>query len=153
MLKPRKGYGSTNTEIIKHEDDLSLLACDHVGLDKPMDMIVETFVEGEMYHVDGLCKDGEVKVCWPCKYTSPVSDFKANDYLASYALAPENDVVVRIQEFVIGCIEALGGPALFPFHGEVWITPEDEIVFCEVCCLFVWVVLSVSGYGVVLFMV
>jgi len=26
---------------------------------------------------------------------------------------------------------AADGPASFPFHCEVWVTPEDQIVFCE----------------------
>jgi hypothetical protein len=29
-------------------------------------------------------------------------------------------------------LKALEGPPCFTFHAEAWLTPEDEIVFCEI---------------------
>jgi hypothetical protein len=62
VVKPRKGYGSVNTAVIKSQQDLEkylganfLSACD-----APIDMIVESFVTGHMYHVDGFVYNGEV---------------------------------------------------------------------------------------------
>ena len=61
-----------------------------------------------------------------------VVDFESNNFIAGYTLSKDNPDLRRIQEYMIKCNDALEGPEFFPFHGEVWITPEDEIVFCEV---------------------
>lgn len=62
VVKPRKGYGSVCTAVIKNEQDLeSYLRTDFgSSCDAPLEMMVESFVTGQMYHVDGFVYDGEV---------------------------------------------------------------------------------------------
>lgn len=62
MLKPSKGFGSVDTTVIRDESDLDQVVAklSQTGLDAPIDFIVESFVSGEMYHVDGFVYDGEV---------------------------------------------------------------------------------------------
>jgi D-alanine-D-alanine ligase-like ATP-grasp enzyme len=62
VVKPRKGYGSVNTSVVKSEKDLENLLSNNLvhSCDGPLDMMVESFVEGRMYHVDGLVNDGKV---------------------------------------------------------------------------------------------
>jgi hypothetical protein len=40
--------------------------------------------------------------------------------------------VARLQAYVETVVIALEGPSFFPFHAEVWHTPEDELVLCEI---------------------
>jgi len=136
VVKPRKGYSSVNTWIIKNDKDLqTLLSSDSNtvgGFDSALDLDVETFVNGQMYHIDGIVYDGQVKLCWPSRYVNICADFQNSKFLASYTLSPTNPLCRRLQEFTVASIKALGGPSCFPFHMEAWVTPEDEIVFCEI---------------------
>jgi hypothetical protein len=33
---------------------------------------------------------------------------------------------------MVSVVKTLGGPACFPFHGEAFVTKEEEIFFCEI---------------------
>lgn len=96
-----------------------------------------------MYHIDGFVYDGEVKICWPSKYTNACVDFKNSNYLASYSLKKENPLTERLRvlfyyfsitlkEATVTSVKALGGPSCFPFHAEFFVTPSGDIVFCEI---------------------
>jgi len=136
VIKPRKGYLSLNTTIIFNEQELEkFLGSDFntkSGYDTALDLEIEEYIDGEMYHVDGIVYDNEVKSCWPSKYMNKCVDFNESKFLSSYSLIQSNPLVRRIQEYVVNVIKTLGGPPCFPFHGEVWVTKTDEIVFCEI---------------------
>jgi len=85
-----------------------------------------------MYHVDGLVLHGEAKVIWPSMYTNTVVDFANNGFLAAFSLMKENQLTQRMQEFVAKVLKVLGGPPCFSFHAEVWHTPKDELILCEI---------------------
>jgi len=97
-----------------------------------LDLDIEKFIHGQMYHIDGIVYDGEVKLSCPSCYVNICADFKNSKFLGSYTLSSTNPLYSRLQQFTVDCITALGGPACFPFHCEVWVTPEDEIVLCEI---------------------
>eukprot|EP01125_Pyxidicula_operculata_P004182 TRINITY_DN1613_c0_g1_i1.p1 TRINITY_DN1613_c0_g1~~TRINITY_DN1613_c0_g1_i1.p1 ORF type:complete len:459 (-),score=77.92 TRINITY_DN1613_c0_g1_i1:696-2036(-) len=134
VVKPRRGYGSVNTTVIKNEDEFHNF-CKHgfgTTVDGPMDMMVEAFVTGRMYHVDGFVYDNEVKLVWPSAYVNTVVNFEENNFIAGYSLQPSSPLLKRIQKFMADSLVALKGPEVYPFHGEVWHTPDDKLVFCEV---------------------
>lgn len=61
-----------------------------------------------------------------------VVEFDKNSFIAGYTISPDNKYLRRIQQYMNDCLVALDGPKAYPFHGEVWVTPEEDIVFCEV---------------------
>eukprot|EP01126_Amoeba_proteus_P045220 TRINITY_DN5053_c0_g1_i3.p1 TRINITY_DN5053_c0_g1~~TRINITY_DN5053_c0_g1_i3.p1 ORF type:complete len:273 (+),score=50.02 TRINITY_DN5053_c0_g1_i3:698-1516(+) len=136
VVKPRKGYGSVNTTVIKTKNDLeSYLQNMSASCDSPLEMMVEGFVTGQMYHVDGFVYQGKARLIWPSCYVNTVVNFEANNFIAGYSLLPTNPMLKRIQDYVSRVCTALhtpDGPDTYPFHAEVWLTPEDEIVFCEI---------------------
>lgn len=67
------------------------------GFDSALDLDIEVFCVGEMYHIDGFVHDGDVKLCWPSKYTNPCVDFNNSKYLASYSLLPNNPLTPKLQ--------------------------------------------------------
>jgi len=136
VVKPRKGYSSVNTWIIKDDQDLQKLLSSNFnsanGYDSALDLDIEKFIDGAMHHIDGLVYDSQVKVCWPSKYVNICADFQQSKFLASYTLHPNNPLCKRLQQFTVDCVKALSGPSCFPFHSEAWITPQNEITFCEI---------------------
>jgi len=136
VVKPRKGYSSVNTTVIKTQEDLEKFLNSGFnttsGFDGALDLEIESFVEGEMYHIDGMVFDGQVKFVWPSKYVGMCVSFLSGKFLASYTLHKSNPLVKRLQEFTVKSIGILGGPKCFPFHAEAWHTPVDDLVFCEI---------------------
>jgi len=76
--------------------------------------------------------DGKARLIWPSRYVNTVVNFSENNFIAGYSLQPSNPLTFRIQNFVNDCLVTLNGPPTYPFHAEVWHTPEDSLVFCEV---------------------
>jgi len=134
VLKPRKGYGSVSTSVVKNEEDLiELLKNINPGVDSELGLDIECFQNGEMYHIDGIVYDGKITCVWPSKYVNTVVNFKDNRFIAGYSLSPNNPLTKRLQEFIVSVIDALGGPSCFPFHAEAWHEKKSEdIVLCEI---------------------
>jgi len=135
VIKPRKGYGSINTAIIKNDEDLLQYIMKYfrgVTLDSALDFEVESFITGQMFHIDGIVFNGEVKIVWPSKYVNTVVDFEKNPFIAGFTLSQDNPITERIQNYIVNVIKALEGPKCFPFHAEAWHTTDDDIVLCEI---------------------
>lgn len=130
VVKPVDGMGSRNTEIL-HSDEDAIRYLEH-GLTPGLE--VEEFIEGEMYHVDGLVLDGELKLCWPSKYLNHCLAFQDGSYLGSYLLSPTNPLTQRLQHYVSSILNILPTPTHTSFHAEVFHTPQDELILCEIAC-------------------
>eukprot|EP01124_Arcella_intermedia_P027515 TRINITY_DN5398_c0_g1_i5.p1 TRINITY_DN5398_c0_g1~~TRINITY_DN5398_c0_g1_i5.p1 ORF type:complete len:332 (-),score=68.76 TRINITY_DN5398_c0_g1_i5:1131-2126(-) len=133
VIKPKTGYGSVNTTILKSPNDLEkFLETFSPELDFPLGLDIEKFIHGPMYHIDGIVHNGKLSICWPSCYLNFCGDFKEEKYNASYTLHASNPLTPRLQQFIAKVIDILGGPSFFPFHAEVWHTPEDQLVLCEI---------------------
>jgi hypothetical protein len=67
------------------------------GYDSALDLDIETYIHGDMYHVDGIVFGDEIKLCWPSKYSAPCGNFRTSNYLASYSLHKNNPLTRRLQ--------------------------------------------------------
>lgn len=130
VVKPVDGMGSRNTTVLENDQDtLQYLSG---GLDHNLE--VEEFIEGEMYHIDGLILNGQIVLCWPSKYLNHCLAFHEGKYLGSYLLSPQNPLTPRLQTYVQSILAILPSPLNTTFHAEVFHTPKDELILCEVAC-------------------
>ena len=130
VVKPVDGMGSRNTTVL--ENDRDTIRYLTKGLEHNLE--VEQFIEGEMYHIDGLILNGEIVLCWPSKYLNDCLAFHEGKYLGSYLLSPQNPLTARMQEYVCSVLKVMPTPEHTSFHAEVFHTPDDELVLCEVAC-------------------
>ncbi|MGB8956216.1 MAG: ATP-grasp domain-containing protein [Tumebacillaceae bacterium] len=128
VVKPVDGIGSKNTAVLRNRNDL----ISYLQEDLATNLEVETFVEGEMYHVDGLILNGEIVLIWPSKYTTGCLAFQDGTSNGSYLLGAENPMTARLIDYVKQVLGALPTPEHVSFHAEVFHTPQDELVFCEI---------------------
>jgi hypothetical protein len=95
--------------------------------------MVEAFVDGPMCHVDGLVVDGEIQYVYASRYLFALSDFEQlHRGRLDTTLDPDDPLSVRLVAFTRSVIEALPAPANFAFHAEVFHTPDDRLVLCEI---------------------
>ncbi|MFC7442275.1 ATP-grasp domain-containing protein [Laceyella putida] len=130
VVKPIDGMGSRNTTILYNDEDT--IAYLNEGLTPHLE--VEKFIEGEMYHIDGVVLDGTIQLCWPSKYLNSCLAFQEGKYLGSYMLEPQNLLTARLQDYVTSVLRVLPTPQYTTFHAEVFHTPQDELILCEIAC-------------------
>lgn len=134
VIKPILGAGSVNTHIVRTESQLSALLDETLFLegDSNPGLEIETYVAGTMYYIDGFRLNGSVQVMWPSRYLNTCHDFSHGNILGSFTLASENPLSARLIAFTERVLQALPTPETTAFHCEVFHTPEDEIILCEV---------------------
>lgn len=138
VVKPALGYGSVGAAVLDSpealhrylEDQLPRAAAGHC--DATLGLEVESFVAGPMFHIDGLVVDGIVRCVCPSRYMAAVVAYQTNPFIAGYSLAVGNPLRARMQQAACDILLALRGPQTYPFHLELWHTPDDAIAFCEV---------------------
>ncbi len=130
VVKPVDGMGSRNTTILHNRKE----AIRYLAEGLPPNLLVEKFIEGEMYHIDGLVLDGRLVHIWPSKYINDCLAFHDGKCLGSYLLEPQNPLTSRLKTYVASLLNALPTPSHTTFHAEVFHTPQDELIVCEVAC-------------------
>ncbi|WP_339223052.1 hypothetical protein [Paenibacillus sp. FSL H8-0332] len=127
VVKPVDGMGSMNTEIIWTPEQLNEVWERGLG----SGLMVEAYVEGEMYEIDGLMMGQEIRFASAGKYSCKPLEILQQDCFVEL-LSPGCAVYERLVHEVQQVIEALPSPGVSTFHCEMFHTPEDEWVFCEI---------------------
>ena len=137
VVKPKKGYSSISTSVLKNEEELIELLSKGLAnevIDPVLGLEVEEFIHGKMFHIDGIVHNKQVCINWPSEYLDVVVNFKENPTISGCSLKESEPLTKRLQKYVEEVLLALEGPSTYPFHAEAWHTPADEFVLCEVAC-------------------
>jgi hypothetical protein len=128
VIKPVSEAGSVGTAIIREEADLeAYLRRPWRGTSE-----IETFVPGQMFHIDGLVVGGELVFIHPFRYLNDCLSFRSDEWIASLSLSPRDPAYERLVAGTRAVLDRLPCPPHFVFHCELWITPDDRVVFCEI---------------------
>lgn len=128
VIKPVSESGSLGAHVIRGEADLdAYLARPWHGTSQ-----IETFIEGQMYHVDGLVVGGEVVFVHPFRYVNDCLSFRDNDWVGCLPLSPQDPSYDRLVKAAKAVLAELPTPERAAFHAELWLTPDDRVVFCEI---------------------
>ena len=135
VLKPRDGQSSVGLSVI--HDDAGLdrwLDRDFTLYDGESALLAEAFVPGSMHHVDGMIIDGRMVIAWPSQYLYQLAGFAQADAepRLDATLDVDDPLRPRLIAFVEKVIDALPTPGCSTFHAEVFHTPGDELVLCEI---------------------
>ncbi len=137
VLKPRDSAGSVGLHILHSRAELdSYLAEDFdlYGPDLP-NLIAEEYVPGPLCHVDGLVLDGKLALAWPSQYQYALATYATDTGpRIDLTLDVDDPLAHRLLAFTERLLAALPGPENFAFHAEVFHTPDDELVLCEIAC-------------------
>lgn len=129
VVKPRLGYASRGVEVFGGWPSLA----EHVsGLENSDDFLIEEFVTGDSYHVDGFMRGGEIEVAIPSRYINTCLDFGRGESLGSVQIDDIDPLATDLNNFAEQVIRAMPPTEFSPFHLEVFVTAEGDIVFGEV---------------------
>jgi biotin carboxylase len=128
VVKTRLGFGSRTVQVVPDLAELNRARRELAEIEPGVD--VEEFVEGEMYHCDAIVHRGATVFSSVCRYLAPPGQFRSVPSRGSVTLE-EGDLRRRIVDYHAEVAQHLGlrdGVT----HLEVFRTPDDRIVFCEI---------------------
>lgn len=128
IIKPRMGSSSQGVQKISDKYDLETYL--ETGIESELE--IEKFIEGEMYHIDGLIFNHEMVFSSVGKYINGCLAFKDGKGSGVCMVSNNNDIYTRMKEFVNDVILSLPSPQNATFHCELFLTKNNEIVFCEI---------------------
>lgn len=128
VVKPIDGAGSKGTTILNNNKELQFLL--EKGIEGNLE--VEEFIEGDMYHIDGLINDNKIIINWPSLYINGCLAFQEGKYLGSHMLSKDNPLTKKLQNFVHSILEKFPTPSSTAFHAEVFHTKNNELILCEI---------------------
>ena len=133
VIKPIDLSGARDIYIIKTDDDLEN-AKHKMNLTK-INYEMEEYIDGDLYHVDGIYYKGKVILCHPSKYVTNCANTSFENIDCSYIIE-ESELSNKLNTFAINVIDTLQKkqPEInIVFHLELFYNGR-EIVFCEVGC-------------------
>lgn len=134
VVKPRDASGSMGLETLTTQDELDAYLGDP-SFAELSNLMVESFVPGSMCHVDGLVVNGRLVFAWPSHYLFRLASFRTDrSGRKDVTLDPDDPLAGRLLAFTDEVLAALPSPDTFAFHAEVFLTPDGELVLCEIAC-------------------
>ncbi|WP_168711400.1 hypothetical protein [Streptomyces sp. RKND-216] len=128
VLKPRSQGASIGVRILDDADALLVLAAEG-GLEEGHE--VEEFVQGPIYHIDGVVRAGEMRWFCTSRYLDTCFNFQHGDQPLAAVTSDSPELTERMQEFTARVLDTLGLTDS-TFHMELFHTPDDELVFLEI---------------------
>lgn len=140
ILKPTLGSASAGIKLIHSLDQLHAYLgkefydrIDEKGkvMDYSGDMLIEGFVDGGMYHVNGFAKDGRIVSVFPFQYISTNLNFTQGKAYGNLSINRSDALYTPLVDFAQQVLSSLPCPPFLVFHLELFIT-KGEILLCEI---------------------
>lgn len=132
VVKPLDGGGSVGVEVLTDIFGLARWVCAWDGRPR----LAERWVDGPMFHVDGLMRDGTVLHAWPSSYlyTNWETVNRALPDISSMLPrdSAEFEQLLRSADAVVAALPPT--PDVSPFHAEFFLSGGGEPILCEIAC-------------------
>ncbi|WP_018685498.1 ATP-grasp domain-containing protein [Actinokineospora enzanensis] len=137
VVKPRRGGGSEGVHVLRDETELLGYVAEtrELGTDDGAQLLVESYLEHELFHVDGITVRGEVRLMWPSSQgTTSCLDLLGGTALRSALLDPDDPLLGPLRELTGRALAVLPTPEISMFHAEVFHSERHGLVFNEIAC-------------------
>jgi biotin carboxylase len=133
VLKPARSTGCHGIVVLKNPQDFEQLRdSKHLFQDEER-FLIEGFIDGKVYHVNGLVLESKVSCCWPSVYSQSPLDMVQGLPASSILLSQDNPLTPQLILYAKKILAALPTPAQTAFHLELFITKDSkDPIFCEI---------------------
>ena len=129
VVKPINGAGSVGFNIFENDEQINTF----LSTNPEYPFMAEEYIVGEMYHVDGIFYNNEVKCIQPSKYVNGCLAYRENKYVGSITVNEKEENYKKLCDITTATLKALPTPDYaIPFHAEFFCTAKNEIIFCEI---------------------
>ncbi|MCT2530264.1 ATP-grasp domain-containing protein [SAR92 clade bacterium H921] len=134
VLKPTMGRGSSGVVVL--EDDKSLrdylTTCHWNDLGGQMPMLLEKYVDGDLYRVDGVVSGGNMCFVATARYWGTHLDYLNGGCLGSVMLDPASKISKKLVNLTKKLLlDVLPFGLNGGFHVEIFINNQGELIFNE----------------------
>lgn len=131
IVKPRLGTGAENIFVLRSAADLTAFTASRQGeaAELEAEFEVEEFINGMMYHVDSVVREGKVIAATAGRYLDDVASYKTVNLCWGVALpdGPLLDEILDFNQRVVSCYPEFTGVT----HHEVFVTSQG-CCHCEI---------------------
>jgi biotin carboxylase len=127
VVKPRFGMGSKDTYIIPSKSELNN-KWDIISRNLSY-FIVEEFISGDLYHIDGIILGNSIKLFSTSKYLESTLNYDKDSYLSSIMI-DDSTLNRSIYNFTNEVIKKFN-IANNVIHLEIFVDNEHQLIFCE----------------------
>lgn len=129
IAKPTDSFGSIDTIKINSFSDLEQYVKRNAVQNKHFE--IDEFIEGNLYHCDGLVKNKKIVIFLSCLYNTPCMNFTKGVPLGSFIVDEKNPLHSHLFQFTQHTLQLLNIPD-GAYHLEVFVNKKQEIIFLEV---------------------
>ncbi|MDC6398335.1 ATP-grasp domain-containing protein [Lactiplantibacillus pentosus] len=130
VIKPVSGGGSADTSVVHNVAEVMAAVAHHSG--EPQ--MIESFVDGKMYHIDVLRVDHQVRYISTGRYLTDCLAFQHGVSTASAFLPYRTSESGRILAFANATLDVMPVEKDAIFHIEVFENSAGQLVLCEIAC-------------------
>jgi biotin carboxylase len=136
VVKRLTGGGAVGMSVLADRAELHGFLRRWTATGRPSALLAEAWIKGEVYHVDGVMADGVLLHGWPARYLNTQwASYHASAPLVSGLLPADDPLRRRLTGASAEVVAALpAAPGVLPFHAELFHTPDDTFVLCEIAC-------------------
>lgn len=128
VVKPLLGMSSKDVDIFSCKEELMAW----IQNSKWENMLAEKYIEGIMFHVDGIVMKGELAFACAFSYINTCLSYTESKGVGNTFLEEQNPLGQRLIEFVKEVLKALPTPEYTSIHAEIFLTPDDKLLLCEI---------------------
>ncbi|WP_181384438.1 acetyl-CoA carboxylase biotin carboxylase subunit family protein [Streptomyces sp. NWU49] len=128
VIKSRVGLGASEVHIVE-DIESARAVCSTLDLTGST-YEIEEFVAGEIYHCDAIMQNGTIRFASVAKYIANPASYAPGGFFGTVLLS-EGELFHRITDLNAKALSALGLQDGVT-HLELFHTPDDELIFCEV---------------------
>lgn len=128
VIKPVDSAASINVNIIHNKEDLIQFSKENWQ----NNLMIEKFIEGDMFHIDALIENNNEVVLSVSKYVNGCLGYSKLQSLGSFQLSPNDSMYIRLRNYFYQVLDKLPTPETSAYHLEVFYTEDDKLVFCEI---------------------
>jgi len=125
VVKPARGYGGYWVQVLSSQAELQAALADV----ERRDWMCETYVNGQLYHADGLVEAGRVSLCRAWRYVNTPLAYNRAEPLGGYVVDSPR-LAGLVLELAQTAADALGVTSVF--HLEFFETDDGDLVFSEI---------------------
>lgn len=136
VIKPRRDAGSKGINVLKGEKEVLdfIRNSKELSLNKPQNLMIEKYIEGDLYHIDGIYDNGNLISSFISKYLTSCLGFKENKPLISVLMDSKNKINSELINVLKKSLKILGGNNTFVYHAEIFVDKNEVLYINEIAC-------------------
>ncbi|MBI2343451.1 MAG: hypothetical protein HYV02_03820 [Deltaproteobacteria bacterium] len=138
VIKPIRSTGAQDIHILRTEEALIGFVQQHYAQTFVYEphLLVEQYIHGRSFHIDGLISGKTVVMIWPSEYLyDPLSVQTEGNPCCSMLLDKKHLLRHPLCDLVTRAITALPSPEhTTSFHAEAFVTDDHSVIFGEIAC-------------------